>query len=191
MCAAGVRWKLPVPMKNRSDLLIPLNEFDFLVVNYNKNSTGGGENMWGTNRDPWDAYHRAVEESKNRIKNDEFKALLRRQTEKRRIARLPNCPTCGEKCEYNSTHCLGCNQELVWAEYLVGVPGDEARLQQQLTMDEKKYHKRREKRRAIRKKYAERNSRLESQQLIIFLVLLTIAIVGLFFLWPHLKLYLP
>ncbi len=146
--------------------------------------------MWGQNRDPWDAYHRAVEESKRRIKAEKVHAIQRRLTEKRRIARLPNCPTCGEKCEYNSPHCVSCNQELVWAEYLVGVPGDEVQLHQQLTMDEKKYHKRREKRRAIRKKYADRNSRLESQQLIIFLVLLTIAIVGLFFLWPQLKLYL-
>ena len=71
--------------------------------------------MWGTNRDPWDAYHRAVEESKNRIKNDEFKALLRRQTEKRRIARLPNCPPV---VRMNTTQLVvRLHQELVWAEF--------------------------------------------------------------------------
>ena len=138
-----------------------------------------------------DAYHQAVQESVDRIKQEKDRALQRRLVEKRRIARLPNCPYCEAKCEYGITPCEACSQPLVWAEYLVGVPGDEEKLHQQLALDEQKYHKRREKRRAIRKRFQNREARWQIQQLIAFAVFFIVLIVGLIVLWPHIKLYLP
>jgi|TARA_B100000676_G_scaffold206407_1_gene202571 hypothetical protein len=147
--------------------------------------------MWNFHRDPQEVYYRAVQESKNRIQAEKDAAFQRRLTEKRRIARLPNCPKCGEKCEYNLPQCESCEQELVWAEYLIGIPGDENRLHQQLSLDERKYHKRRAKRREIRRRFAARESRWASQRLIVFIVLLVIAVIGFAMLWPKMKLYLP
>ena len=79
----------------------------------------------------------------------------------------------------------------MWAEYLVGRPGEEGKLQQQLALDEQKYHKRREKRRAIRRRFGERAFRLQKQQLIAFAVLFALSVIFFFMLWPKLKLYLP
>ena len=147
--------------------------------------------MWNYNRDPWEAYYQAVQESKDRIQHEKDQAFQRRLTEKRRIARLPNCPKCGAKCEYGIAQCESCSQDLVWAEYLVGLPGEEGKLQQQLALDEEKYHKRREKRRAIRRRFGERAFRLQKQQLIAFAVLFALSAIFFFMLWPKLKLYLP
>lgn len=147
--------------------------------------------MWNYNRDPWEAYHRAVQESKDRIKQEKDRAFQRRLTEKRRISRLPNCPKCGAKCEYGIAQCEACSQELVWAEYLVGFPGDEGKLHQQLSLDEQKYHKRRQKRRAIRRRFGEREFRRKRQQLIAFAVLFVLFAIFFIMLWPKLKLYLP
>ena len=134
---------------------------------------------------------KALIEAKNRIQQEKDRAFQRRLTEKRRIARLPNCPKCGAKCEYGIAQCESCSQDLVWAEYLVGRPGEEGKLQQQLALDEEKYHKRREKRRAIRRRFGERAFRLQKQQLIAFAVLFALSVIFFFMLWPKLKLYLP
>lgn len=147
--------------------------------------------MWDFNQDPLDAYHQAVRESKNRIRQEKLQKLQRRLTEKRRVARLPNCPNCDAKCEYGIEKCESCEQELIWAEYLIGRPGDEVKLHQQLAEDEQKYHKRRNKRRQIRKGARKREARSQKQQLIAFAVLLAIAVIGLIILWPKIKIYLP
>ena len=147
--------------------------------------------MWTNNQDPAEAYYRAVEESKARIRKEKDWAFQRRLVEKRRIARLPACPKCGTKCEYGIAQCESCSTSLVWAEYLVGLPGDEFKLQQQLLLDQQKYQKRRAKRRKIRRRFRDRESRWKKQQLLAFALLSVAFLVIFFMLWPEIKFYLP
>ena len=147
--------------------------------------------MWSFNRDPLEAYYEAVKESQERIAKEKDWAFQRRLVEKRRVARLPDCPKCGAKCEYGMTQCESCSQTLVWAEYLVGLPGDEVKLQQQLSLDQQKYQKRREKRRHIRRRFRDRESRWKKQQLLAFALLSIVFLVIFFMLWPEIKFYLP